>query len=193
MQEHRLVQIIQLGSRLDPQLVAELLTGVPVGLQRVGLTPVSVQREHELTVQALAPRMLARDPLELGDQLGVAPGGQIRLHAQLQGGEALLLQSRDLGRGERRGGDLGERRSPPQLQRRAQRGGSIVATSGRERLAAVSDQTLEALGVELAGAHAQPVAGRGSYQHLRVAERLSQPRDVHLDGLDRAGRRLLAP
>ena len=39
VQQYRLVQIMQLGSRLDPQLARELLARAPVGLQRVGLTP----------------------------------------------------------------------------------------------------------------------------------------------------------
>ena len=65
--------------------------------------------------------------------------------------------------------------------------------SGRERLAAVGDLAFEALGVELAGTHAQAVAGWRGDQHVGVVERLAQSRDVDLDGLDRAGRHVLAP
>jgi hypothetical protein len=51
----------------------------------------------------------------------------------------------------------------------------------------------EALGVELAGTHLQDVAGRCGDQHIGVGERLAQACDVDLDGLDRAGRHVLAP
>ena len=173
MGEDRFVEVVQLGSWLDAELLDEDLARVAIGLQRIGLAAAAVQREHQLRVQPLAPRMLRPELSELGDQLAVASHRKVGLDAHLQRRQALLLKPRDLGRRERRGSDLGERRPAPQLQRRTQRRGSVVATSGRERLAAVSDQTLEALSVELAGAHAQPVAGRRSYQHLRVVERLS--------------------
>ena len=57
--EDRLVEVMQLGSRLDPELLDEDLARVAVGLQRVGLAAAAVQREHQLRVQPLAPRMLA--------------------------------------------------------------------------------------------------------------------------------------
>ena len=118
--EDRLVEVVQLGARLDPELLDEHLAGVAVGLQRVGLAAAAIQREHQLRVQPLAPRMLARELLELGDQLGVAPGGEVGLHAHLQRRQALLLQARDLGRRERRRRELRQRRPTPQRQRLAQ-------------------------------------------------------------------------
>ena len=59
MGEDRLVEVVQLGARLDPELLDEDLAGVAVGLQRVGLAAAAVQREHQLRVQPLAPRVLA--------------------------------------------------------------------------------------------------------------------------------------
>ena len=86
---------------LDPELLDEDLARVAVGLQRVGLAAAAIQREHQLRVQALAPRVHARELLKLRDQLGVAPVGQVGLDAQLQRGHALLLEPGDLGRRER--------------------------------------------------------------------------------------------
>ena len=134
MGEDRLVELVQLGAGLDPELLDEHLARVAVGLQRVGLAAAAVQREHQLRVQPLAPRVLAGELLELADQLGVAPGGQVGLDAHLHGREALLLQPRDLGRRERRRGELGQRRPAPQLQRLAQLRGRVLAASGRQRL-----------------------------------------------------------
>ena len=153
VREDRLVEVVQLGARLDPELLDEDLAGVPVGLQRVGLAAAAIQREHQLRVQALAPRVLAGQLLELGDQLGVAPGRQVGLDAQLQRRELQLLQPRDLGRRERRRGELRQRRPAPQRERLAQLAAARSRASGRQRLAAGGDQALEALGVELVGTH----------------------------------------
>ena len=86
----------------------------------------------------------------------------------------LLLQARDLGRGERRRRELGERWPSPELQRRAHLRGRILASSGRQRPASVGDLALEALGVKLARTHPQAVTGRCGDQHARVVERLAQ-------------------
>ena len=66
-------QFGQLGAGLDPQLLDEHLAGVLIRLQRVGLAAAAIEREHQLPVQPFAQRVLAREPLELGDQLGVTP------------------------------------------------------------------------------------------------------------------------
>ena len=192
--EDRLVEVMQLGSWLDPELLDEDLARVAVGLQRVGLAAAAVQREHQLRVQPLAPRVLGRELLELGDQLRVAPGGEVGVDAHLQRREALLLQAarsrpaRTARRRARRAAVPATAPAPRAAPRRHRRHVRPPAPGGRRRR-----WRLEALGVELAGAHAQPVAGRGGDQHVRVAERLAQARDVDLDGLDRAGRRVLAP
>ena len=60
------------------------------------------------------------EPLQLADELGVAAGGEVGLDAQLERGEPLLLQARDLGAGERLERELGERRPAPQRERLAQ-------------------------------------------------------------------------
>ena len=127
------MEVMELGARLDPELLDEHLARVAVGLQRVGLAAAAIQREHQLRVQPLAPRVLAGELLKLADQFGVAPGGEVGLDAHLHGREVLLLQARDLSRRERRGGELGQRRPPPQPQRLAQLRGRILAASGRQR------------------------------------------------------------
>ena len=57
MGEDRLVEVMELGAWLDPELLDEHLARVPVGLQGVGLAAAAIQREHQLRVQALAPRV----------------------------------------------------------------------------------------------------------------------------------------
>src|SRR3712207_8864148 len=51
----------------------------------------------------------------------------------------------------------------------------------------------KALGVQLVRAHSQAIARRCRGHNVSAAERLAQPRDVHLDALDRADRCLVAP
>ena len=73
---------------------------------------------------------------------------------------------------------------------------STAARSGSpavERAPPCRYATREALGVELARAHPQPVAGRRGRDRLGIPERLAQPRDVHLHRLDRSRRRVLTP
>ena len=105
--------------------------------------------------------MLARDVLELGDQLGVAPDGQVGLHAQLQRGQAPLFQPSDLGRRERQRGDLGQRRPAPERERLVQRRRGLLRVARGQRLATILDAPLEALDIELARSHPQPVAAPG--------------------------------
>ena len=113
--EDRLVEVVEFGARFDPELLDEDLAGVAIGLQRVGLAAAAIEREHQLGVQPLTPWVLGGELLELADQVGVAPGGELGVDAHLDGGEALLLQARDLRRRERRGREVGQRRSAPQL------------------------------------------------------------------------------
>ena len=138
---------LELGTWLDPELLHEDLARMTVGLQSVGLTAAAIQREHQLRVHPFAPRVLARESLELADQFPVTPGGEVSLDPHLDGRKVLLLHSRDLGRRERRGGQLGQRRAAPKLKRLAQCRRSVVRAARRQRFAALADQALEVLDV----------------------------------------------
>jgi hypothetical protein len=108
------VELGELGSGLDPELLDEHLARPAVGLQRIGLAPAAIEREHQLRVQLLAPRMLAGQLPQIGDELGVTPGGEARLHAQLDGLEPLLLQPREPDGGERQRPEVAQWRPPPE-------------------------------------------------------------------------------
>jgi hypothetical protein len=88
------VEVVEVGAWLDPELLDEHLAGVAVGLERVCLAAAATQREHQLRVQPLTPRVLAGELLELTDQLSVAPDDEVGLDAQLEGREVLLLTPR---------------------------------------------------------------------------------------------------
>jgi hypothetical protein len=61
--------------------------------------------------------MLGRELLELGDDKRVLALRQAHVDALFHGGEAQLLQPRDLCLRERLVGDVGQRRSAPQRER----------------------------------------------------------------------------
>ena len=74
--EDRLMQLPQLDARLDPELLHERLPRIAIGVERIGLPPRPVEREHELSAQALAEAMLEDERLELGHE--VAAVGRAR-------------------------------------------------------------------------------------------------------------------
>ena len=117
---------------------------------------------------------------------------EIGLEAQLERREAQRLEPADLVLGERLVLEVGERRAPPERECLAKH---IVRLPGRtrgEQLPALVEQTLEPLQVESTRLEPEPVPRRPRLDD-RLAEQLTQLRDVHLHGLDGGRRRLLAP
>jgi len=183
----------QLGPRLDPELVDQHTASLPVGRQGVGLAAAAIQREHQLHVQALSPRVLRRQPLQLGHQLAVPPGRQIRLDARFHGLQAQLLPPLHLGRRERRPGELLQRRPAPQLQRPTQQLARTARIPRGQRRPARRHRALEALGIELVRLNHKAVSRRRGLQHVNVPERPAQPRHLHRDRLHRPRLGVLAP
>ncbi len=192
--EDRLLQALELRSGTQAELAIQRPDRVAVGVQRLALTPGSIQGEHELPAQALAQRLRRHEPLQLRHELGTAAHRQIGLDAILDRGRAQVLQARDLGRRERLEHHVGQRRPAPLRQRRAQPRRRALVAPGRQRAPPVRAQLREAAEVKFVRLDAQPVAGRAADQPRRLAaERASQPRDHRLHRLDHAGGRPLAP
>jgi hypothetical protein len=84
LREDRALQIAQRRPRLEPELVDEHAAGFAKRLERLGLTPRAVQREHELRPQPLAERMLRDERLELAHELVVPSELQLELDARLE-------------------------------------------------------------------------------------------------------------
>ena len=191
--EDRLLQVAQLRARLDAELADEPLARVLVGVERLGLAAAAVEREHQLGGEALVRRVLGHQPAQLADDLGVPAGGDVGLDAARERGDPRLLEAAHLAGCERLVRQVAERRAAPQAERLAQQLRRGVGPAGRQLAPAARDELVEALHVALAGADAEPVPGRGPRHRVAVAERLAQPRDVDLHGLDRPGRRVRAP
>src|SRR5262245_16732982 len=122
--------------------------------------------------------MLPDQSLQLSDQIGIPPLREVALDPLLQTGQAQLLQSRDLGLGERLVQEVRERRTTPEGE-----------PLGEPSLLL---QSLETLEVELALLDVDEVAGLPRHDPLPT-QRLAQLGDVYLQRLPRRLRRALRP
>ena len=134
--QDRVVQAPQLGARLDADLLDQRAPRSPVRLERLGLAPAAVEREHPLRVQPLAQRVLGQQRIDLADELVMAAGGQVRVDRQLRGRQPQLLEPADLRRRERLVGQVRQRIAAEQRQRLARRvAGASAARAPRRRAA----------------------------------------------------------
>ena len=146
----------------------------------------AVEREHQLPAEPLTERFLADQRVELGDEGGVAPEGEVGVDAVLE-----RLESK-LGEVHRRGArrlarQVGERISSPQRERLLQQGGGLTRLGG----ARLFDEPAETVEVALIGLDAEEVAGRPGDE--AVAELAPQAEDVVLQRAEGRGRRIVAP
>ena len=173
---------------LEAQLLGQHAPAVPVDLQRLGLAPGAIQRQHQLRAQALAQRLARDGGLELGDQLGMAPARQVGLDAALQRDHPALQDAVDLHARLGRLGQLGQRRSAPHAQPGAELGGGALGVARRQRLASGLQAALEALEVQRPRLDPQPIAPPVGLQRPVAAvrtQRAAQLRDVVLQDLRR--------
>ena len=182
-------------ARLDADLVEQPPARVAVGLERLGLAPAAVEREHQLRRRAArASGARPTSVLQLGHRRRRAgrPRGRPPRASRAPPAAAPRAGRSRPARTARsaRSASGGPRHSASASRSTV---GRLLGLRRRQRRPRLLDQPLEALGVELVRAHAQAVARRRRDQDLGVAERLAQPRDVHLHRLHRAGRRVLAP
>ena len=95
LREDPSLELVQLRAGLEADLVDQPGARGAVGLQRVRLTAVAVEREHELTAQPLAQRMLAHQRLQLTGEARVLAERELRLDAQLDRRQPQLVQADD--------------------------------------------------------------------------------------------------
>ena len=75
MDQDLVLELLQLRSRVEAELVGQPVPDPLVRRQRIGLAAVAVQGDHQQRPQALAQRMLAHERFELADHL--ARGAEI--------------------------------------------------------------------------------------------------------------------
>src|SRR5208282_6829868 len=131
-------------------------------LERFCLPAATVEGEHELTAKTLPHGVLADKLLQLGCECARRAEGQTRLDPLLQARQVQLLQPGDLGLCERFVTKVGKRRALPQRKRLIQRPRRVRCGARRESIAALGQQLLELLDVQLAWKDPQRVAPRSS-------------------------------
>ena len=159
------VELGELGSGLDPELLDEHLARPSIGLQRIGLAPAAVQREHQLRVQLLAPRMLGGQAARSGTSSAWRPAARPASHAQPRRPPAAAppaSRARVAANGSE--AEVAERRPPPERERLVEHGRRPLGCSSarlgaRPRRAARTDR------VELASSTRIQIAGGRREQH----------------------------
>ena len=169
--QNRPLEPLELGPRAQAELRVERPHRLPVGIERVALPPCPIESEHELPAQPLPQRVPRHQGLELGHQLAVTSGQEIRLDAILERRGVQPLQPHHLGLRERLEREPGERRAAPLRKRGAQATRGALGQPRGERPPALVAQRLETLQVQLTGLEMQPVAVRGRHEPARVVLR----------------------
>jgi len=134
--------------RVDPQLVGQPDAEPLVGPQRVGLSPAAVQRQHERRPPLLPQRLLGHRRFGVPDHVFVLARLQPGQEQLLDGDAAQLLESRRLGSGPRLVGDVLQRTTPPQTDRRPQGGRRRLPIPSRQPCRSAGHESFELGGIE---------------------------------------------
>ena len=197
MAQDVLVQLAQRLAWLDAELLHEPRAGGVEGLQRFGLSPGSIQRQHLQLHQALLEGMCDDQRLQLAQQLAVAAQLQVKLDPLNHRGQALFLEPRPLAIKQLVCAHSRERRSAPHTERLLDRRPRGLQPTGRSVPPRPAERRLPPVHIARAGTQLQNVAARSTDQPLCIAarlhQRLAQPRDVHLQAATCPRRRILAP
>jgi hypothetical protein len=192
LRQDRAFELLKIAGGLEPKLLDQPMSGVAVALERVGLAARPVEREHQLTDEALAQRMLADERLELRHRSCGFAERELRIDPLLESRQPRFLQPRDLRLGERRVREIGERGTAPQPQRLTQPRGRAFSIARLERTSAFTDERLKAAEVDVARLDLQQIPAPAGDQQV-LPKHPPQVRDVSLNDLERARRRLLPP
>ena len=182
MLEDRPLQLLEDGTRLEPELLVEHAPGAAVDLEGLRLSACAVEREHQLASQPLPQRMLRDQRVELSDQGRVAADLEFGVDSRFERRQPQLFETLDLDARDRFESQVGARRPAPQRQRFAENVGRALGIAFRQRPTTLRDGVLEQVEVELAGLDSQQVArspGDDAGMLPVRAERLSQPRRLH--------------
>jgi hypothetical protein len=172
LDENRPFELLERGTRLDPQLLDKGLACLVEDLERFRLTSRPVERKHESCAQPLAQRMLAHERFELRHEGVVPAAGELGLQELLDGRQTQLLEPGDRALGERFVGEFGERGAPPQAEGLLELGDSELDRAVGQASPRVGREPLEPRQVELVLGHPEHVAGRFGDEPVTVGAEL---------------------
>src|SRR5215218_8843421 len=124
--------------------------------------------------------MLADEPPELGDEVGMAAERQVGLDPLLERAQAQLLEPADLFASEVLIGEVGERRTAPEGERLAQNLRRRLRIF-RPKVPSAAEELLEAIHIALAGIQAKQIAVAARLKRRRrpvAAQGAAELRDV---------------
>ena len=186
MHEDLLLQLLQRGARFEPELV-ERAAGASVGVERLCLAVGAVQREHELSAEPLAGRVLRDQRFQLADQVCFATEREVGFDALFDRGEPEVLETAAFDLRERLV-ELGERTAAPERERLTQQARRML----RMGIARLGDQRFEAPQVDRRRLGREEIT-RWACLQRRVRQQLAQPRHVDLHRRHRGLGRRVAP
>ncbi len=166
--EDRRLESLQLGARLDPELADQHLPGAREGLECLGLTPGSVQRDHQLTPPPLAQRLLSDHRLELGDELARIRTGEPRVDEVFGGRSSKLVEPIAFGRAEARVPVALVGGASPQTERLFEHWIGLCRAPGIEESMSFDRELLEADRVDLVTVALERVAVRTEDDDVHV-------------------------
>ena len=190
--EDAALELAQRGSRLDPELVDQGRARGAERVERFGLAPAAIQREHLQRPEALAQRVLGDERGELGRRLGVAPARQVCLERALERDEAQLVDARGDRTRARLAGQVRQRGAAPERQPGTQLGGGVGGAIPGQRVLGDAQVALEAPQIERVIGDGDGVAAPARADHV-AAERFAQGRDVALHDVLGGLWRVVAP
>ncbi len=183
MGEDRRLELAQLRSRLDADVVAQQPPGVGDRPQRLDRAAGAVQGQGQLGAQSLAVGLAGDLGREDRGELGVLAEGEADVDERFHRRAApLLVVGADVVEAELLAGRA-ERRAGVQLEGPIQRPAGAAAVAVAVEVDALVDEGIEAVEVDVVRGHEQDVAAIAEVDH-RVAfdpgrgQRLAQVRDV---------------
>ena len=125
MSQDPALEVLQLGARVDSELLHEDLSCAPIRLECVLLASGAVEREHVLGPKPLSVRLLDDQAFELRKQVVVTPERELGVVEPFLCIEPAIRETRRFCLGHAFTAQISERRPVPQLERRPQIVGGI--------------------------------------------------------------------
>ncbi len=173
MAQDALLELTQVRSRFEAQLLKEARPGALVRGERFGLATAGVERSHELTPSSLPERCRGHGLRKCRHDVVAGTEREHRLGAIVDRCVAHFHEPGALRRGERGVGDVGVRLTAPQAERVVERGQRLPGHTAGECGAAHASERLEAHRVDGVRRDVQRVAA-GRRANDRAAEPASQ-------------------
>jgi hypothetical protein len=164
------LQILELGTGIDPELLGQRHSGISIDLERSRLPAGPVEGDHEQTAQALPQGVCGDETFQLRREIGVPAEGQIDVDPLFECREPSALDPHGLVAGEALVSKVGERLPAKERERFAKERG-LAGRFGRR--VGLLDKALEPTEVDLLRRDSQQIARRPGLDQLGP-ERLAQ-------------------